>query len=69
MYNDNMLVVVTCVQDVIMAPGTSGVLEMIFAALCDPGRSILIPRPHFTIYGCLAGALDIKLGSYKLLVS
>ena len=52
-----------------MAPGTSGVLEMIFAALCDPGRSILMPSPHFTIYGCLAGALDINLNTYKLLVN
>lgn len=51
-----------------MAPGTSGVLEIIFAAMCDPGKKIVIPRPHFTIYGCLAGALDIQLNSYKLLV-
>ena len=51
-----------------MAPGTSGVLELIFGTLCEPGKSILIPRPHFTIYGCLAGALDITLNSYKLMV-
>ena len=51
-----------------MAPGTSGVLELIFGTLCEPGKSILIPRPHFTIYGCLAGALDIRLNSYKLMV-
>jgi tyrosine aminotransferase len=56
------------VQDVILAPGTSGVLEIIFGTVCEPGQTILIPRPHFTIYGCLAGALDIKLNSYKLLV-
>ena len=55
-------------QDVILAPGTSGVLEIIFGTVCEPGQTILIPRPHFTIYGCLAGALDIKLNSYKLLV-
>ena len=56
------------VQDVILAPGTSGVLEIIFGTVCEPGQTILIPRPHFTIYGCLAGALDIKLNNYKLLV-
>lgn len=52
----------------ILAPGTSGVLEIIFGTVCEPGQTILIPRPHFTIYGCLAGALDIKLNRYKLLV-
>ena len=62
--------VCVCMQDVILAPGTSGVLEIIFGTVCElhVGQTILIPRPHFTIYGCLAGALDIKLNSYKLLV-
>ena len=64
-----LLHVYTCtLQDVILAPGTSGVLEIIFGTMCEPGQSILIPKPRFTIYGCLAGALDIKLNSYKLLV-
>ena len=34
--------------------------------MCESGDTILIPsKPHFTIYGCLAGALDIKLQTLR----
>lgn len=52
-----------------MTCGTHGALEISFRVLCEPGRSILLPKPCYTIYKCLADALGILPKYYKLLVS
>jgi aspartate/methionine/tyrosine aminotransferase len=55
-------------QDIFMTCGTHGALEMCFRVLCEPGTSILLSSPCYTIYRCLASALKITAKHYKLLV-
>lgn len=55
-------------QDIFMTCGTHGALETSFRVLCEPGRSILLSSPCYTIYRCLASALQITPKHYTLLV-
>ena len=52
-----------------MVHSGSGAILMAIEALCDPGTSLLIPTPGFSLYKCHAEALGIKSKLYKLLVS
>ena len=56
-------------QDVVMTVGTTGALDTSMATLCNPGQCILLPKPCYTIYKCLADTRGIELKYYKLLVS
>ncbi len=51
-----------------MTCGTHGALEMSFRVLCEPENSILLPKPCYTIYNCLASATSILPKFYSLLV-
>ena len=51
-----------------MTCGSHGALEISFRVLCDPGRSILISSPGYTMYNTLASGLDLVVKTYKLLV-
>ena len=51
-----------------MTPGTAGALEIAMATLCDHGKTIILPKPGFTLFNCLANSLEIKQKFYTLLV-
>nr|XP_006816454.1 PREDICTED: tyrosine aminotransferase-like [Saccoglossus kowalevskii] len=54
-------------KDVILTSGCSGALELVIAALANPGQNCLIPRPGFSIYETLALSLSIDVKRYELL--
>lgn len=55
-------------QDIFMTCGTHGALEISFRVLCEPGRSLLLPSPCYTMYKCLSKALQVTPKHYRLLV-
>ncbi len=56
-------------QDVILACGCSGAIEMAICVLANSGDNILIPRPGFSLYKTIAHSAGIECRSYDLLVS
>ena len=56
-------------QDVVLAHAGSGALLLSVEVLCDPGSSILVPSPGFSLYKCLSQARGVEVRMYRLLVS
>lgn len=54
-------------EDVVMASGCSGALEMCFGVLASEGQNVLIPRPGFSLYRTLAESQGLRVKSYDLL--
>ena len=54
-------------DDVIVASGCSGSLEIVIKALASEGENILIPRPGFSLYKTLALSNGIEVKEYPLL--
>ncbi|KAG9399217.1 hypothetical protein AC1031_012176 [Aphanomyces cochlioides] len=54
-------------DDVIIASGGSGALDMAITGLCNPGDNILIPKPAFSLYKVIADAHQIQVRYYDLL--
>lgn len=54
-------------DDVIIASGCSGALEIIMSGLLNPGDNILLPKPGFSLYQTLAVARGIDVKFYGLL--
>ena len=52
-----------------MTHSGSGALLLCLEVLCEPGSSILIPAPGYSIYKCQAQARGVAIKAYKLLVS
>ena len=57
------------VQDVVMTHSASGALLLSLEVLCEPGSSILVPSPGFSLYKCHAHARGVSIKTYKLQVS
>lgn len=55
-------------NDVILANGCSGALEMCVNVLCNEGQNILLPRPGFSLYASLAATRFVEARYYNLLV-
>lgn len=55
-------------NDVILANGCSGALEMCINVLCNEGQNILLPRPGFSLYASLAATRFVEPRYYNLLV-
>lgn len=54
-------------DDVFIASGCSGALELAITVLCSPKESaILVPRPGFTLYATLAASKSIESVHYPL---
>lgn len=51
-----------------MTPGAHCGLEICLRVLVEPGQCILLSRPSYTIYGCLAKAIGASVRHYNLLV-
>jgi aspartate/methionine/tyrosine aminotransferase len=56
-------------DDVLLANGCSGALDMCVNVLGNPGQNILLPRPGFSLYGSLAEIRSLEAKYYNLLVS
>ncbi|KAF9918028.1 hypothetical protein BX616_010553 [Lobosporangium transversale] len=54
-------------QDVILASGCSGAIDMCIGVLCNEGDNILLPRPGFSLYQTLADSKGIEVRYYDLL--
>lgn len=55
-------------QDIVLASGCSGALDLCISCLAEAGQNILIPRPGFSLYKTLAESLGVQVRHYDLLV-
>jgi tyrosine aminotransferase len=53
-------------ENVIIASGCSGVLELVLTALLDPGTCILVPQPGFPLYQVIAESHGASVLHYRL---
>lgn len=53
-------------NDVVIASGCSGALEIVISGMFDPGDNLLIPKPGFSLYQTLAQARQIDCKYYDL---
>lgn len=54
-------------NDVILASGCSGALELVMAALANPGDNILVPEPGFSLYLTICGNKGFEARHYPLM--
>lgn len=54
-------------EDVVIASGCSGALELAIVALCSMGSTLAIPRPGFSLYRTIAQSRGIQVYEYLLL--
>ncbi len=57
-----------CSQDVFMTCGTHGGLELCVRVLCEPGSTLLVPRPCYPFYQYQGDGMGLNLKYYNLLV-
>lgn len=55
-------------QDVVLACGCSGALELALDVLLNPGDNVLLPKPGFSIYQTLSISRGHEVRHYNLLV-
>ena len=55
-------------DDVIIASGCSGALELAMTVLANEGQNVLVPRPGFSLYQVIADASGMETRYYDLLV-
>ena len=53
-------------DDVVIASGCSGALELILSGMIDPGDNLLVPQPGFPLYQVIADSLGGGVKHYKL---
>lgn len=54
-------------DDVIIASGCSGALELVISVLIDPGDNLLVPKPGFPLYQVITDSLGGSCRHYPLL--
>lgn len=52
-------------ESVILASGASHALLMAITALCNPGDTLLLPEPCFSLYGTICDSYGIKVAHYR----
>jgi aspartate/methionine/tyrosine aminotransferase len=55
-------------NDVVIASGASGALDITLQALLNPGDNVLLPVPGFSLYPTLCAAYGFEARNYHLLV-
>ena len=55
-------------DDVIIASGGSGAIDIALSALVDAGTNVLVPRPGFPLYGTIAAGYGGEVRYFDLLV-
>jgi len=53
-------------EHVLLTASTSEAYSHLFRLLLDPGDSLLVPRPSYPLFHCLAGLDDVRLLNYRL---
>ena len=53
-------------DDVVVASGCSGALELLLTALLNPGDNVLVPRPGFPLYEVIANSHGASVKYYDL---
>eukprot|EP00510_Aplanochytrium_minuta_P000071 CAMPEP_0184028082 /NCGR_PEP_ID=MMETSP0954-20121128/14599_1 /TAXON_ID=627963 /ORGANISM="Aplanochytrium sp, Strain PBS07" /LENGTH=399 /DNA_ID=CAMNT_0026312799 /DNA_START=2676 /DNA_END=3876 /DNA_ORIENTATION=+ len=56
-------------EDVIIASGCSGAIDIAFKAVASEGDNIILPNPGFPLYQCLAKSSNIDVRFYDLIPS
>lgn len=56
-------------DDIIIASGCSGAIDIALQGLLNPGDNILLPKPELPLYQALCEAHKIKCRFYNLMVS
>ncbi|XP_054283349.1 tyrosine aminotransferase-like [Macrosteles quadrilineatus] len=54
-------------EDVVLCSGCSSAIDLCITVLANPGQTILVPCPGFSIYRTLAEGLGINVKTYKLM--
>ncbi|KAK4049761.1 hypothetical protein OIO90_005342 [Microbotryomycetes sp. JL221] len=54
-------------NDIVLAHGCSGALEMALASLTSPDQNILLPKPLFTAYEAMVATIECEIRYYDLL--
>jgi tyrosine aminotransferase len=54
-------------DDVVIASGCSGALDLAIGVLLNPGDTLLVPMPAFPLYQTLAHARGVLIKHYRLL--
>lgn len=54
-------------EDVILASGCSGSLDLAIKVLCSATDTILIPRPGFSLYRTISTSLNLDIHEYRLI--
>jgi tyrosine aminotransferase len=54
-------------DDVVIASGCSGALDMCITVLCNPGTNLIVPKPGFPLYETLAASKGVDVRYYSLL--
>src|SRR5271169_7050009 len=53
-------------ERIVLTASTSEAYALVFKLLCDPGDSILVPRPSYPLFEFLATLESVKVESYPL---
>jgi alanine-synthesizing transaminase len=53
-------------ERIILAGSTSEAYGWLFKLLCEPGETVLVPRPSYPLFDCLAGLEAVRLKQYPL---
>ncbi len=56
-------------DDVIIASGCSGAIDLVLTGLLDEGENILVPNPSFPLYQVIAESLGCSVKRYALKVN
>lgn len=51
---------------VVLASSTSELYGWLFKLLCEPGETVLVPRPSYPLFECLAGLEGVRVEQYRL---
>ncbi len=53
-------------EDIFITASTSESYSLLFRLLCDPGDTVLVPRPSYPLFDFLSGINDVRTESYRL---
>jgi hypothetical protein len=53
-------------KKIVLAASTSELYGWLFMLLCEPGETVLAPRPSYPLFECLAGLECVRVEQYRL---
>jgi aspartate/methionine/tyrosine aminotransferase len=53
-------------DDIVLASSTSEAYSWLFKLLCEPGDEVLVPRPSYPLFDCLAELEGVRVKAYPL---